>query len=80
MQCMYIHFQVNTNSTFLGLTLQGGTRQVAIFSGTDPMACKPYIQILFGIVFGRFPFSLGGLLTVFSFKGTATRTNGNVLK
>ena len=42
MQCMYIHFQVNPNSTFLGLTLQGGTQQVAIFSGKDPMACKPY--------------------------------------
>ena len=42
MQCMYIHFQVNPNSTFLKLTLQGGTRQVANFSVTDPMACKPY--------------------------------------
>ena len=42
MQCMYIHFHVNPNSTFLGLTLQGGTRQVAIFSGTEFKACKPY--------------------------------------
>ena len=42
MQCLYIHFHVNPNSTFLGLTSQGGTRQVAIFSGTDLMPCKPY--------------------------------------
>ena len=44
MQYIYIHFHVNPNSTFLRLPLQGCTREAAIFSGTDPMACKPYTQ------------------------------------
>ena len=68
MQCMYIPFQVNPNSTFLGLTLQDGTQQVAIFSGKDPMACKPYTYTnTFWNSHGRFPFFVRRVAYSFQF-------------
>ena len=39
-----------------------------------------YLKILLWTVFSRFPFSVEGLPTVFSFNGNAIRTSGDVLK
>ena len=71
----------NPHRTSLGLTFQGCTLQVSIFSGTDPVASNHiHIQILIGTVFGSLHFSLGVLSTVFSFNGTALCRSGYVLK